>query len=62
MTSKQFYRFECGEFIQADNFEEAKAIFINQLKAETEDKEQWTTCTCLGFNHSINCPEWVMPH
>lgn len=51
-----YYRFDCGEFIEADSFEEAKQKFINEIQAETENKDQWTECTCLGLSHRFSCP------
>jgi len=52
-----FYRFNCGTFIEADNFEEAKATFIDQITTEKENPKSWNKCTCLGFDYRSDCPE-----
>ena len=52
-----FYRFKCGTFIKADNFEEAKLVFTQQILDEKEDDTQWSKCTCLGMSHRSDCPE-----
>jgi hypothetical protein len=52
-----FYRFACGKFVEAGNFEDAKLRFLAEITAEKEKAENWTECTCVGFQHRIDCPE-----
>jgi hypothetical protein len=52
-----FYRFSNGQFIEAETFEQAKEILLEQIRAETEDENAWHRCTCLGLGHRSNCPE-----
>lgn len=52
-----FYRFNCGAFIEADSFDEAKRKFIEEITNETEKERGWHRCMCLGLQHQINCPE-----
>lgn len=57
-----FYRFKCGVFIKADDFEEAKAKFIQKVEQETENTDEWHKCTCLGLSHRHDCPEYEIPY
>ena len=52
-----FYRFNCGTFIKADTFEQAKEKFIQKIMDEKEDADSWHRCTCLGISHRYDCPE-----
>lgn len=54
---KSWYRFQDGTFVKALTFEIAKAKRIAQVEAETEQEDEWHACTCLGFEHSYDCPE-----
>ena len=57
MAKAKFYRFTDGTFIEANSFEQAKAIFIVIIQEEKEDPDAWHNCTCLGFDHRHDCPE-----
>lgn len=50
-----FYRFNDGSFVEAETFEEARAIKLKQISEETEDKDNWSKCTCLGWQHRYSC-------
>jgi len=52
-----FYRFNCGTFVDAESFEEAKQKLIAEIVGEVENPKEWCPCTCLGLSHSHNCPE-----
>jgi hypothetical protein len=54
---KQYYRFKCGVFIKATNFEEAKLSFMDQVMMENQDRSRWHECSCVGHGHRFNCPE-----
>jgi hypothetical protein len=56
-----FYRFNSGNFVEADSFLEAQEIAIHLIQQETEEPRKWHKCTCLGLQHPIGCPEhsWV---
>jgi hypothetical protein len=54
---KQYYRFKCGVFIKATNFEEAKLRFMDQVMMENQDRNRWHECSCVGHGHRFNCPE-----
>lgn len=53
----KYYRFQCGTFIEANSFEEAKTTLMARIVDEQEVPENWTRCTCLGISHRYNCPE-----
>lgn len=52
-----YYRFKNGVFIEASNFKEAQQNLIDRILNEEEDESKWLKCTCLGFDHSYDCPE-----
>jgi hypothetical protein len=54
---KQYYRFKCGVFIKATNFDEAKLSFMDQVMMENQDRNRWHECSCVGHGHRFNCPE-----
>lgn len=54
---KPFYRFDNGDFVEADSFDEAKQKLIQAIQNETERPENWHRCTCLGLSHRYDCPE-----
>jgi hypothetical protein len=54
---KQHYRFKCGVFIKATNFDEAQRLFMDQIMMEEPEPKRWHDCSCLSVGHRFNCPE-----
>ena len=57
------YRFKTGGvFVEAENFEEAKAKLLADIEAEEEEEKNWHPCDCVGLTHRGNCKLWVVPY
>lgn len=52
-----YYRFNCGAFVEAQTFEEAKALFVEEISKEQEVPKRWHRCMCVGLQHRYDCPE-----